>query len=386
MIACIAVLCISLSGCGPRASAPVPVEPAPTAPTPAAVEPAPAAPTSATTERPPDLEGYLEDWQYLGSFLTEEELAEVPRAAVILQLGTSGITATELHNPEYRRSRALTLELPVVAETAMLVRCVDDLYGVRYALYIAKSDLDHERPGRTVILTEAPGDAKSAMPVELAGGAPLTVLAQRGKWTQVEHKQSGLMVRGWLPARDLQAVFARSDFDLSIADSPLRVLHGSDIFDQPHGRLIAELLTDSDYAVRRVHRLGPERGGFAEIEVTTARARVRGYVPAQVVAEDNTIGLGGIGGGGGWGASHTRWLKTPRETLIHQSPDGPIFAMTISDYNYLTVPEDPVDGWVQVRFRTRWRKVSGWVECPALRLVSGSASRFECTGVTNPRP
>lgn len=388
----LAVSALFISGWGCGSSQPeleTPEKPRENSAAPLQPKPVDASDAGAQSQPQPDAAATdgVEGWQYLGSFLTDEDQAKLPRAAVIVRGGRAGITPAAMEAPYQRSNRDFTVEVPVVAETAELARVVHDSYGVRYALYLAKSDLDSERPARTVALAPEPGAKALDMPVELAGGAKIKVLERRTDWVQVEYDRYAVRARGWLQTKLLRPVFERTDFDLSDAEDDLRIEEQCEVFDKPYGQVIAQLspVDDDDFSERVVQRLGPATDGFVEVEALAPRVRVHGYVLAGLVGDKQPQAWGGLsGGGGGWGASHTKWLKTPTGTLIFEKPDGPIFAMTIRKYSYITLPGYPIDGWAKVAFKTPWREVYGWVECPALRFVSGKSGRYECTEADDP--
>ena len=337
----------------------------------------PATPASSALDKP---------WKYLGSFLDNADQAHLPRAAVIARVGRAGVTPTTMLEaaPTFDAKPG---EAAVIEEALDLIRIVDDAYGVRFALYVERSDLQVDRTRRRVMLAPEPGGARATPSVELAGGAAIKPLERRADWVQVEYDDQGLSLRGWLRTSFIGPVFERADFDLARVDDDVHLGQAVDVLEKPHGPVLARLQADSDDSDlrRRIQRVGQEMDGFVELEVVTPRARAHGFAPATAIGHKDSLSLGGIGGGGAWGASHTLWLDAPENTLIHVTPDGPIFAMTIDEFNLLILPGQFIDGWVEVRFETPWRRLSGWVECPALRQVDGRSTRFACTTADDPR-
>ena len=321
-------------------------------------------------------------WKSSGPFLEDSAQDTLRKWTSFRRLGRTAVTAGRFVESENSSALGYELELPVIEESADTVRVVDEQYGVRFALYVEKRDLE-SRPADRVFLSSTPDAGAPRLPVELAGGAEVDIVERDDDWLRVEFQEEGVQVGGFLPTAIMQPVFILSDHDVDDPGSNLYLLRSTQVFDWPGGKQIAVLERIDDPTMRSLRQLGQARDGFVEVEVLTRRLRVQGFVRAGDVDSPHGRPAGLFGGlGMTWGASPTFWLDLPEDTLIHESPDGPIFALTTVDNSTVAWNDKRSGDWVQIRFRTRWRMLEGWVMCPAVRPTT--SGHYECTTRDDP--
>ncbi len=278
------------------------------------------------------------------------------------------------------------MEVVVADDLGERVRIVDERYSVRYALWVRREHLA-QLPGRRVALATAPtgrpapGTARKSAVVELAGGTRVTIRERRRSWIRVEFKEAGVSVSGWIPAERMAHIYRASLNPMGKLEDTLVLKRVTEVLDRAGGVRIATLGKDDVWG-RAMRRLGPAVDGLAPIEVTTARILVRGVVPADSVADKPPSLRGGGGGGSGWGASHTTWLEAPVGTVLHIEPNGPVFAVVAADYSRIVLSRERRGDWSQIRFRTPWGMVEGWLPCPAFRRVGPTT--YRCTDRSDP--
>jgi hypothetical protein len=200
------------------------------------------------------------------------------------------------------------------------------------------------------------------MGVALLGGAKPVLGKTRGGFIHAKLTDEGVSVSGWLPSASLGRVFRRAK--RSSGDAYLE--RAVKVRAKPRGRVIARVSKPKG-TLREVRLTKRKSRGAVEIQITTSKLQVTGYVPANAVKASSPLRSGiGTLGGGLWGASHTRFITVPRGTPIAVTPGGPVFAVTVNENAIITHTSKRDGDWYQVGFRSRWRMTYGWVGCARL--------------------
>jgi len=98
--------------------------------------------------------------------------------------------------------------------------------------------------------------------------------------------------------------------------------------------------------------VGSSSGDWREIEVRRPYVRVRGYVRADALRDnDSPIGHGS-GSGSGWGMSRTRQIDVPAGACLYDSESGEIIGVATARDQRRAEPLST--GWWRILLGTRW--------------------------------